>query len=96
MRQRLEARQAEETASALDRVNEPKNVRENFRVVRLLFETHEFDVDNVQILCRLGQEFAKQVIHNGYQKVNRPRVSAAPRKAARFSGECRARPVKFD
>jgi hypothetical protein len=62
-------------------VNEPKNIRENFRVVRLLFETDEFDVDDVQILGRLGQEFAKQVIHNGYQEVNEPRVSAAPRKA---------------
>ena len=34
-----------------------------FGVVRLLLETHELDVDDVEALVRLGQEFAQQVVH---------------------------------
>jgi len=47
----------------LDRMNEPKDVIENFGVVRILFKAHEFDVDHVETLVRLGHEFAQQVVH---------------------------------
>ena len=63
MRQRLEARQAEEAAGALDGVDEAENVGENFGVVGLLLETHELDVDHVEALVGLGQKFLEQVVH---------------------------------
>ena len=63
VRQRLETRQAEETAGALDGVDEAEDVAENFGVVRLLLETHELDVDHVEALVGFDQEFLEQVVH---------------------------------
>ncbi len=34
-----------------------------FGVVRLLLEAHELDVDDVEALVGLGQEFPQQVVH---------------------------------
>ncbi len=59
----FEARQAEETAGALDGVDEAEDVAENFGVVGLLLETHELDVDHVEALVGLDQEFLEQVVH---------------------------------
>ena len=63
VRQRFQARQTEESAGALDGVDEAENVVENLGVVRLLLETHELDVDHVEALVGLGQEFPEQVVH---------------------------------
>ena len=51
MRQRFEPRQAEKAASALDGVNQPKNVIEDLGVVRVLLEPHQLIVDRVQALA---------------------------------------------
>ena len=63
VRQRLEARQAEEAAGALDGVDEAEDVAENLGVVGLLLETHELDVDHVEALVGLDQEFPQQIVH---------------------------------
>ncbi len=65
VRQRFEPRQPEESAGALDGVNEAENVVEDLGVVRLLLEPDEFDIDRVEALVRLGQELAQQVVHRG-------------------------------
>ena len=67
MRQRFEPRQPEKAAGALDGVDEAEDVVENLGVVGLLLETHELDVDHVEALVRLGEEFPQQVVHG-----NRP------------------------
>ena len=44
-----------------------------FGVVRILLETHEFDVDHVETLVRLGQKFPQQVVHeNAFADGHRP------------------------
>lgn len=47
-------------ASGMD---EPEDVIENLRVVRILLKTHELDVDHVETLVRLGDKFPQQVAH---------------------------------
>ena len=63
VRQRLQARQAEESAGPLDGVDQAENVVEDLGVVRLLLEAHELHVDDVQALVGLGQELVQQVVH---------------------------------
>src|SRR5438045_840857 len=63
MRQHLEARQPEETASALDGVYQAEDVPEQLGVVRVLLELHEFAVQHRDVFIRLGQKFAEQVVH---------------------------------
>jgi len=63
MRERFEPRQPEKAAGPFDRVDEAEDVAEDRGVVRLLLETHELDVDDVEALARLGQELAQQVVH---------------------------------
>jgi hypothetical protein len=63
VRQRLEARQSEKAAGALDGVDEPEDIAENLGVVRVLLETHELDVDHVEALVGLDQEFLEKIIH---------------------------------
>ena len=63
MRQRLEPRQAEKAAGALDGVNQAKDVIQDFRVVRILLEPHQLVVDGVETLVGLRQELAQQIIH---------------------------------
>ena len=63
VRQRLQARQAEEAAGALDGVDQTENVAENLGVVGLLLEAHQLDVDHVETFVGLGQEFPQQVVH---------------------------------
>ena len=48
--------QREKAASAFDGVDEAKNVAENLAVIRLLLETHELGIDQVETLAGLGQE----------------------------------------
>ena len=59
VRQRLEARQAEEAAGALDGVHQPEDVGQHGLVVRLTLETDEFAVDTLDGVGRLGQELAQ-------------------------------------
>ena len=63
MGERLQTRQAEEAAGALDRVDQAKDVIQNLRVVRVLLESHQLIVDGIQALAGLGQELAQQIIH---------------------------------
>ena len=63
VRQRFQPRQAEKAAGALDGVDEAENVVEDLGVVGILLETHELDVDDVETLVRLGQEFPQQIVH---------------------------------
>ena len=63
MGQRFQPRQSEETAGALDRVNEAENVVENLRVVRILLELDQLNVHEVEALGGLGQEFAEKIVH---------------------------------
>ena len=48
MRQRFQPRQTEEAAGALDGVHETEDVIEDLGVVRILLETHELDVHDVE------------------------------------------------
>jgi hypothetical protein len=61
--ERLQARQAQEAAGSLDCVDETKNVVEDSRVVRILLETDQLDVDHVEGFMGLGQELAQQFVH---------------------------------
>ena len=74
VRQRFEPRQIEEAAGALDGVDEAEDVVEDLRVVGILLEAHELDVDDVDALVRLGQEFPQQFVHGsrGFQATQRP------------------------
>ena len=63
MGERLETRQPQKAACAFDGVYEPKDVLENFDVVRLLLEAHELYVDELEIFACLRQELAQQVVH---------------------------------
>ena len=82
MGQRLEARQAEEAAGALDGVDEAEDVAQDRLVVRVLLEADELDVDRVEMLARLGQELTQQIVHDGYRTLTQRRHSRA---------ECRPR-----
>ena len=64
MGERLKPGQAEEAAGSLDRVDKAEDVVEDPRVVGFLLELHEFDVDHVEALVRLGQELPQQIIHS--------------------------------
>src|SRR5262249_27942698 len=61
--ERFQARQAEKTTGALDRVDEAKNVVEDLGVVGILLESDEFHVDDVEGLVRLGEEFLREIIN---------------------------------
>ena len=63
MRKRLEARQAEETTGTFDSVNKAEDVIENLRVVWILLELHQLNVDEIKALVGFGEEFAKKIIH---------------------------------
>ena len=78
MRERREPRQSEKAAGALDGVNETENVGENFGVVRLLLETHEFDIDRIETLMGLGQEIAQQLVHCAIGPSRQGSPSVAP------------------
>jgi len=77
MRQSFEAREAEKTAGALDGVNEAENVIENFRVIRILLEFHQLNVDEIETFVGLGEEFAKKIIHEILAPETRTRATNA-------------------
>jgi len=55
--------QAQKSASALNRVHETENVIKNGCVVRFLLELYELNVNNIETLVRLGNEFPEEVVH---------------------------------
>jgi hypothetical protein len=63
MGERLEPRQAEEAARPLDGVDQAKNVVENLGIVRVVLETNELDIHDVDAFIRLGQEVPQQLVH---------------------------------
>jgi hypothetical protein len=63
MRQRLQARQAEKAAGALDGVDEPEDVAQDRPVAGLTLEADELHVDNVEMLAGFGQKLAQQIVH---------------------------------
>src|SRR5262249_22260072 len=63
MRERFKARQSKKSAGAFDGMDQPEDIIENLRVVRILLETHELDVDYVETLVGLGDKFPQQVVH---------------------------------
>ena len=82
-----QARQTEKAAGAFDGVNQPEDVSEDLGVVGLLLETHEFDVDHVETLVGLGQEFTQQVVHcNSLRSAKALAIGPAPGRSV-----CRGR-----
>ena len=59
----FQPRQAQETAGALDGVDQPKDVIENLRVARVLLEPHQLIVDRIQALIGLRQELPQKIVH---------------------------------
>ena len=58
MRELGEAVQAEKAASSFDGVHQPEDGVEHLGIVRLLLEAHELEVELVEPLAGLGQEFS--------------------------------------
>ncbi len=56
--------QPEKAASAFDGVNETKNIAEDAAVIRLLLETHELGVDEIEALAGLSEKVAQQLVHS--------------------------------
>jgi hypothetical protein len=63
MGQRFQARQPEKAASALDGVDQAKDVIENLRVVRILLEPNQLIIDRIQTFAGFRQEFPQQIVH---------------------------------
>ena len=63
MRHRFQARQPQEPAGPLDRVDEPEDFRQRRLVVRRAFEPHQRGIERRQALMRFGQEVGQQVVH---------------------------------
>ena len=64
MRQRFEPGQSKKSASALDGVDETKNIAENAAVIRLLLETHKLGVDEIEALAGFREKVAQQLVHS--------------------------------
>ncbi len=60
---RFEARQAEEAAGALHRVDQTEDVSEQLHVVRVAFELDQLDVEDSKVLGGFRQELTQQIIH---------------------------------
>src|SRR6266704_4800487 len=63
MGQRFQPRQPEKAASALDGVDQTKNVIEDLRVIRILLEPNQLIIDRIQALVGLRQEFPQKIVH---------------------------------
>ena len=59
----FQPRQAQETAGALDGVDQAEDVIENLRVARVLLEPHQLIVDRIQALIGLRQELPQKIVH---------------------------------
>ena len=63
MRDLLEARQAEEAACALDGVHDAEDAADQARIVRVLLELDDLGIQDTEVLVRLGEEVAQQIVH---------------------------------
>ena len=61
--ERFQPRQPEEAAGAFDGVDEAEDVIEDLGVVRILLETNQLHVDDIETFARLGQKFPQQLVH---------------------------------
>jgi hypothetical protein len=59
MRQRLETREPQKAAGALDGMNQTKNMPQNRFVVRILLEPDKLNVDDVEMLARFRQKLTQ-------------------------------------
>ena len=70
----LQPRQAQEAARTFYSVDETENTAERLRVVRGLFEAHEFAVERLEALTGFGDEIAHQVVQGAPQALRRTQV----------------------
>ena len=77
VRERFQPRQVEKAAGAFDGVDETEDIAEDFCVVGLLLEADELDVDHVDALVRLREEFPQQFVH-GELRLSRQASRAHP------------------
>ncbi len=59
----FQARQPEEPAGALDRVNDPENAANDFGVAGIAFQLDRLRVEFAEAFCRFGDEFRYQIVH---------------------------------
>ena len=60
----FQSRQAQKAARPFDGVKKTENVVENGPVFRIVLETHQFGIDDVQALRRFRQEFTDEIVHS--------------------------------
>ena len=82
MRDRAQSGQAKETAGSFDRMNKPKDIVDQGRIVRFLLKFHQFDVKRRDVFGRFGEKFAEQLIHSGYLFCARCDLSELAREQA--------------
>jgi len=58
-----ESRQAQKTASSLDRVNQPEDLRDRALIRRLALERHEEITRGFDVFIRFDQEVVKKFVH---------------------------------
>ena len=63
MRHRIQARQAEKAAGALDGVHQAENVAQDGGVGGFALEAHQLDIEHGEAFGGFGQEFLKQIVH---------------------------------
>jgi hypothetical protein len=68
-------------------VDQPKDIIQYLRVVRILLETDELIVNGVQTLVGLGQEFAEKIIHGFWPSKPRREFFAPFRGCASFNAK---------
>jgi len=56
--------QSKETARTLESVNQAENAAQQLRIVGFLFESDDLHIETIDCLVRLGQKFAKKVVHD--------------------------------
>src|SRR5712672_2792078 len=84
MGQRFQARQPEKAASALDGVDQAKDVIENLRVIRILLEPNQLIIDRIQTFAGFRQELPQQIIHETSLHAGGARLRHAFRNLASF------------
>ena len=44
-------------------MDKPENISEQFRIVRILFELDDFNIQIIQTFDGLSEEFCKKIVH---------------------------------
>ena len=63
MRHRFEARQANKPARSLDGMNKSENIAQQLRVVRILLQLDDFNVQIIKAFNCLGEKLCKKIVH---------------------------------